>query len=126
MASRAYLEHVAIRVRDLGWHIRFFEQVFGWKVRQIDGDEAKPKQVWIGGMQLMAVPDFDGAEGRVNHIGVRCENVDAAMETAYGFEGVRADPRGRNWLVLPEGFVVELLPASTNAVATALTIHPTL
>ena len=28
--------------------------------------------------------------------------------------------------VLPEGFIVELLPASANAVATALTIHPTL
>lgn len=122
----AYLEHAAFRVRDIHWHIRFFEALFGWRVRQVDGDDANPKQVWIGGLQLMAAPDFDGFEGRVNHLGVRCGNVDAAMAIAYGFEGVRADPRGRNWLTLPEGFVVELLPASENAVAIALSVHPEL
>ena len=122
----AYLEHVAFRVRDLGWHIRFFEALFGWTVRQAEGDPAAPKQVWIGGMQLISTPDFDGTEGRVNHLGVRCADVEAAMAIAYAFEGVTADPRGKNWLTLPEGFVVELLPASGTAVAVALTVHPEL
>jgi hypothetical protein len=121
---RAYLEHTAFRVKDIGWHIRFFESVFGWTVRKIDGDEADPKQVWIGGMQLMAAPAFDGAEGRVNHVGVRCENVENAITAALSFEGVTHLDKGREWLVLPEGFIVELLPASEIAVTTALSIHP--
>lgn len=125
-APGAYLEHAAFRVRDIGWHIRFFEALFGWQVRQVEGDAAAPKQAWIGGMQLIAMPDFDGTEGRVNHLGVRCADVEAAMAIAYSFEGVTADPRGRNWLTLPEGFVVELLPASEKAVAAALKIHPEL
>lgn len=124
--SGAYLEHVAFRVRDMAWHIRFFGAVLGWTVRQVDGDETNPKQVWLGGAQLIAAPDFDGTEGRANHIGVRCADVEAAMAAAYAFEGVTADVRGRNWLRLPEGFIVELLPASPRAVSTALTIHPEL
>lgn len=122
--TQAYLEHVAFRVRDLGWHVRFFEHVLSWKVRQVDGDEANPRQVWLGGLQLIAATDFDGAEGRVNHIGVRCADVEAVMAAAYAFEGVTADPRGKNWLVLPEGFIVELLPASLRAASAALAIHP--
>ncbi|MBK9082739.1 MAG: VOC family protein [Rhizobiales bacterium] len=121
---RAYLEHVAVRVRDIGWHIGFFEALFGWTVRQVDGDSASPRQVWIGGLQLMAAPAFDGAEGRVNHLGVRCENVEAAIAIARGFAGVTALEKGPNWLVLPEGLIVELLPASDAAVAAAVRIHP--
>jgi glyoxylase I family protein len=124
LPTRAYLEHTAFRVKNIRWHIRFFETVFGWKVRQIEGDEANPRQVWIGGTQLMAAPDFDGTEGRVNHVGVRCENVDNAIAAAFTFDGVSHLDKGRQWLVLPEGFIVELLPASQAAVATALTIHP--
>ncbi len=122
----AYLEHAAFRVRDIHWHVRFFEALFGWKVRQVDGDEADPRQVWIGGMQLVAAPGFDGTEGRVNHLGVRCENIDAAMGIAFGFAGVTHLDKGRNWLVLPEGLVIELLPASEKAVAIALSVHPEL
>ena len=59
---RAYLEHAALRVRDIGWHIRFFEALFGWTIRQVDGDAASPRQVWIGGLQLIAAPAFDGAD----------------------------------------------------------------
>jgi len=121
---RAYLEHAALRVRDIGWHIRFFEALFGWTIRQVDGDAASPRQVWIGGLQLIAAPAFDGAEGRVNHLGVRCENVEAAIAIARGFEGVTALEKGPNWLVLPDGLIVELLPASSAAVAVAATIHP--
>ena len=36
-AIRAYVEHVAIRVKDIHWHIRFFYEVLGMDVREIDG-----------------------------------------------------------------------------------------
>ena len=30
---RAYLEHVAIRVKDIDWHVRFFREVLGLGIR---------------------------------------------------------------------------------------------
>jgi predicted enzyme related to lactoylglutathione lyase len=125
-ASPAYLEHTAFKVRDIHWHIHFFRKVLGWEVRQMEGTDADPYQVWAGGVQLIADPGFDGVQGCVHHIGVRCADVDAALDAAFAFEGVTHLAKGRHWLVLPEGFIVELLPASKNAVATALTIHPEL
>lgn len=134
--TRAYLEHVAMRVRDLHWHIRFFGTVFGWKIRQSEGADgtmsngeaidAHPRQVWLGGVQLISDPAFDGSEGHTHHLGVRCENVGQAMLTAYTFAGVAHLGRGPHWLVLPEGMVVELLPTSEAAVTTALRVHPEL
>jgi hypothetical protein len=32
-ATRAYLEHVAIWVKDIHWHIGFFENVLGMTMR---------------------------------------------------------------------------------------------
>ena len=44
MAS--YLEHMALRVKDLDWHIRFFEDVFDMPVRMELG-EAPNRKVWL-------------------------------------------------------------------------------
>ena len=32
--TRAYVEHVAVRVRDIHWHIQFFYEVLGMDVRE--------------------------------------------------------------------------------------------
>ena len=54
--TRAYVEHVAVRVKDIHWHIRFFYEVLGMDVREIDGPTDDPRQYWtLGGMQLMAI-----------------------------------------------------------------------
>ena len=34
MAVNAYVEHVAVRVKDIHWHIRFFGQVLGMTMRE--------------------------------------------------------------------------------------------
>lgn len=123
--KRSYVEHVAIRVRDIDWHIRFFREALGMAVREYDGPPDNPKQVWtVGGVQLMADLDFAGPEGRLAHLGVMTEDVEAALEAACAWEGVAAMPQGRNWLALPDGLCVEILPATGNAVAAALAIDP--
>jgi catechol 2,3-dioxygenase-like lactoylglutathione lyase family enzyme len=123
-AKKAYLEHVAIRVKDIHWHIRFFQEVLGMTMRDMDGTPENPRQHWtLGGMQFIAAPDFAGPEGRLAHLGVMCEDLEAALAAAQAF-GVTEMPQGRNWLRLPDGLAVELIQASPGAVARALAVNP--
>jgi catechol 2,3-dioxygenase-like lactoylglutathione lyase family enzyme len=122
---KSYLEHVAIRVKDIHWHIHFFRDVLGMTMREVDGEAANPRQVWtLGGMQFIASPEFAGPEGRLAHLGVMCEDVEAAIAAARRF-GVTEMPQGRNWLRLPDGLAVELMQAQpASAVSQALAINP--
>lgn len=122
---KAYLEHVAIRVRDIHWHIRFFENVLGMTMREVDGTADAPRQYWtLGGMQFIHDPGFDGPEGRLAHLGVMCADLDAALAAAQG-HGVNTLPQGRNWLRLPDGLALELIQAKpASCVAQALAIDP--
>ncbi|MFM2054941.1 MAG: hypothetical protein RL456_2978 [Pseudomonadota bacterium] len=122
---KAYLEHVALWVRDIHWHIRFFHDVLGMTMREVQGTEADPIQYWtLGGMQFIAKPDFTGPEGRLAHLGIMCEDVEAAIAAAHAF-GVTEMPQGRNWLRLPDGLAVELMQARpASCVAQALSINP--
>ena len=126
-STKAYVEHVAIRVKDIHWHIRFFHDVLGMTAREIDGTPENPKQYWsVGGIQLMASPDWlpaPGETGQLAHLGVMVEDLNAALTLAEPF-GVEPMSHASNWLRLPDGLVVELLQASGNAVRDALAIDP--
>ena len=123
--KQSYVEHVAIRVRDIHWHIRFFHEALGMPIRETDGPRDDPKQVWtVGGVQLMADPDFAGPEGRLAHLGVMTEDLEAALAAAGAWDGVTALPQGRNWLALPDGLCVEIIQATGDAVAAALAVDP--
>ena len=125
--GRAYVEHVAIRVRDIHWHIRFFHDVLGMTAREIDGPAESPNQYWtLGGVQLMAAPDWQPAPveaGQLAHLGVMVEDLEAALLLAVPF-GVEPLAHARHWLRLPDGLVVELLQATGHAVRDALAIDP--
>ena len=122
---KAYVEHVAIWVKDIHWHIRFFHDVFGMTLREVQGTLEEPQQYWtLGGMQFISAAEFAGPEGRLGHLGVMCEDMEAALATAWQFD-VSQMPQGRNWLRLPDGLGVEFLQASPIAsVAQALAINP--
>ena len=122
---KAYLEHVAFFVRDIHWHIRFFEDVFGMTMREVDGTPETPRQYWtLGGMQFIHMPDFEGPEGRLGHLGIMCEDVEAALAAARRYD-VRPMPQGTNWLRLPDGLAIELIQAKpASCVARARAIDP--
>ena len=121
---RSYVEHVAIRVKDIEWHLRFFREVLGMTIREVDGAADAPKQVWtVGGLQLVADPAFTGSEGRLAHLGVMTEDLETALAAATAFD-VRELPQGRNWLALPDGLCVELIQARGRAVARVLAVDP--
>lgn len=123
--KRSYVEHVALRVRDIRWHIDFFREALGMPIRAVEGAADDPAQVWtVGGVQLVADPEFSGPEGRLAHLGVMTEDLEAALAAAYAWEGVSALPQGRNWLALPDGLAVEVIQATGDSVAAALAVDP--
>jgi catechol 2,3-dioxygenase-like lactoylglutathione lyase family enzyme len=122
--KKSYLEHTAVRVKDIQWHIRFFKEALGMSIRDVEGPEDNPKQVWTtGGVQLVSDPNFEGPEGRVAHLGIMTEDLEAAIEEVYKW-GVTGMPQGRNWFELPDGLCIELLEATRNSVAEALAVDP--
>jgi catechol 2,3-dioxygenase-like lactoylglutathione lyase family enzyme len=123
--NKAYVEHVAIRVRDINWHVDFFREVLGMTIRdETGGAGSAVRQVWtIGGMQLIADPDFAGPEGRLAHLGIMVEDQAAVLRQARQW-GVKELPQGNNWLALPDGLNVEILQATGSSVSEALAIDP--
>ncbi len=121
----AYLEHVAVWVRDIHWHIRFFSEVCGMTMREVQGDVEQPAQYWtLGGLQFIHQPDFTGPEGRLAHLGIMCEDLEAVLAAAQRFD-VSEMPQGRNWLRLPDGLAVEFIQARpVQCVTQALAIDP--
>ena len=127
-SNKAYVEHVAIRVKDIHWHIKFFYEVLGMDVREIDGPTDDPRQYWtLGGLQFMATPDFEAPPcndgGWLGHLGVMVDDLDSAIAEAHKW-GVKPLPQGRNWLQLPDGLAVELIQAAPGSVAQALSVNP--
>jgi catechol 2,3-dioxygenase-like lactoylglutathione lyase family enzyme len=123
-SKHAYVEHAAIRVRDLDWHVRFFRDVLGMTVRTVDGPQDAPRQVWtIGGVQLVADTEFNGPEGRLAHLGIMVEDQTEVLREAASWDVVEL-PQGPNWLRLPDGLCIEILQATGTAVADALAIDP--
>ena len=107
--KKSYLEHTAVRVKDIQWHIRFFEQALGMSLRSVQGEREDPKQVWtVGGVQLVSDKSFEGPEGRMVHLGIMTDDLEAALEEVYKW-GVTELPNGHNWFALPDGLCIELM-----------------
>ena len=122
--SRSYLEHTAVRVKDIQWHIRFFREALGIPLRSVKGPADHPTQAWtIGGLQLVSDPDFQGPEGRLAHLGIMTEDLEAALEEVYKWN-VTQMPQGRHWVALPDGLSIELMQATGHSVAEALAVNP--
>jgi acyl dehydratase len=116
MTPKSYVEHAAIFVKDIHWHIRFFKEVLGMECREIDGTPENPNQYWtIGGIQFISNPNFDLPEGRLGHLGIVCEDMEFALEKAKAF-GVVEDYRGKNWIHLPDGLFLELMQDRGNTI----------
>lgn len=91
-------------------------------LREVHGPVDSPKQVWtVGGVQLMADPEFKGPEGRLAHLGIMTEDLEEALAAAQAW-GVRELPQGRNWFALPDGLAIELIQAHANSVAEVLAV----
>lgn len=107
--NKAVLHHAAIYVKDIKWMVGFFEEVFGMAISSVEGDIDRPNQVWLnGGIQMIARPD--GNECGIAHLGIETDQLEETLDRAYQ-RGATELPKGRNWMKLPGGLVLEILPA---------------
>lgn len=122
-SKKSYVEHVAVHVKDILWHIRFFKEALGQDIRKIRGEPENPLMVWTtGGIQLNKEPDYSNAEGALSHIGIMVENLEEAIQAAI-LLGAEPMPKGEGWLRLPEGLILELMQAKGDAVAQVLAVQ---
>lgn len=111
-------------MKDIDWHIRFFTEALNMPVRKIDGEKDNRRQVWtIGGVQMISDPDFSGPEGRMAHLGIMVEDLEAALEEVYMWN-VTGLPKGHNWVALPDGLCLELIQAKEGSVQEVLNVYP--
>lgn len=119
----AYLEHMALKVTDLEWHVNFFKEVFGMPVRNMMG-EIPYRKVWLhAGIQFNEAPDFEGLEGRADHMGIMTADVEGALEKAYKL-GAKELPQGRNWFELPSGICIEVIEGKKEVLNEILEKEP--
>ena len=48
-STKAYVEHAAIWVKEIHWHIQFFHEVLGMSLREVEGTLDAPSQYWTPG-----------------------------------------------------------------------------
>lgn len=119
----AYLEHIALKVRDFDWHVSFFQEVFDMPVRLSMG-EAPNRKIWLhAGIQLNEDVSFDNNEGRADHLGIMVEDVAVIMEKAYA-RGAKSAPQGDNWFILPSGITVEVIACRTDVMKEIVNQEP--
>lgn len=104
--KKACLDHVAVYVDDLHWYIHFFEHTLGFKERKRDEQDGILKQVWLdGGIQLIE----ETSEKQMAHIGITVPDLLETLRKMQTFN-LKELPKGANWLELPNGLVIELIP----------------
>lgn len=126
--GKSFVEHTAIYVKDILWHIRFFEEVFGMTVLHLEGTHKLPRKVWLsGGIQINEDKGFYAQEGRLAHLGITTDDLSLCLEAAYE-RGVTtmSNGQGKNWIRLPDGLCIEVLQAKENATDVYLTNQPSL
>jgi catechol 2,3-dioxygenase-like lactoylglutathione lyase family enzyme len=97
-------------VRDLEWHIDFFNNVFGMHIIQSNENEFGFRQIWFDdGLQLITTDgELYPDKGLLNHIAIAVPDVTDCLEKAHRYP-VTVLPKGANWIVLPTGLCIEIL-----------------
>ncbi len=110
------VEHVAVSVADINWHINFFNHVFGMTIIKLKGASENPEIVWLsGGIQLLNTlrPRPCG----VDHLGIVVTDLETVLSMLNDVPGV-ASVAGKdiNWKILPEGIILELIQGSVKTI----------
>lgn len=119
----AYLEHMAFKVNDLDWCVKFFQEVFKMPIRLELGEEPNRK-VWLhAGIQLNEDLNFKNTEGRCDHFALMTDDYEEVLNSCKEW-GCKVLETGDNWLEMPNGMVIELKRCESKALKTILEQKP--
>lgn len=119
----AYLEHMAFKVNDLDWCVQFFQEVFGMSIR-LELGEKPNRKVWLhAGIQLNEAVDFVNKEGRCDHFALMTNEYDDVLKECKDW-GCKSLDMGENWLMMPNGMVIELKRCDAKALDVILKQKP--
>lgn len=119
----AYLEHMAFKVNDLDWCVKFFQDVFDMPIRLSLG-QAPHRKIWLhAGIQLNEDVTFKDKEGRCDHFALMVSNYNEVLEKCKQY-GCKVLPMGENWLQMPNGMVIELKRGDKQALDTIISQKP--
>ncbi len=118
-----FVEHVAVSVTDMNWHINLFSDVFGMMVTKHKGALENPEIAWLsGGIQLLRKSQAEVCG--VDHLGIVVTDLDAVLHLLKSIPGVTpAAGKDFNWIVLSEGIILELIQGNVEAI-NLLKNHP--
>lgn len=107
------LAHVAIRVKDIDAYLDFFQYTMDINIDdQKLYDDGSVKEVWLGGIQLQHDPDYNPDTefpGQVSHIAIAVSDLEFMIQQVYQNDMAKQYGDKRNWFILPEGPIIELL-----------------
>lgn len=119
----AYLEHMAFKVNDLDWCVKFFQDVFDMPIRLSLG-QAPNRKIWLhAGIQLNEDLTFKNQEGRCDHFALMVTNYDEVLEKCKMY-GCKTLEMGENWLQMPNGMIIELKRGNQIALETIIAQKP--
>lgn len=119
----AYLEHTALKVNDIEWCVRFFEEVFEMPVRLSLGEKPNPK-IWLhAGIQLNEAVDLKIEESCLDHIALMTTDYENVLKKCAEWGCVQLS-LGENWLKMPNGIVIELKRGNNEVLETIISQKP--
>lgn len=108
--SGARIDHVALRIPRLAWHVDLFGAAFAMTVTA--EDTGNPRQVWLdGGLQLIERDTTPAAAGILAHVAIGVEEP-ARVAAALARRGCMQLQRGPRWWSLGDELVIELVDSA--------------
>lgn len=120
----AFIEHAAVRVNDLEWHIRFFREVLEMTIEKTATAADGTQNVWLkGGIQLTWRPGRS-EKSSLDHLGVVTQDLGKVMEKLRQWSSIEyiPDKPVGTWIRLPEGLTLEMFAEKDHSVEKVLAI----
>lgn len=118
---KAYIEHVAVCVKDISWSEKFFKEALNMEeTRRAFNNDGTIKSIWFrNGLQLLSA-----GSKQAHHLGLVVDNYEEAKKRMLSFDGVEhIKGKPEKWFQLPDGIVIELFQAKPNAIDSILSIN---
>ena len=104
----AQLHHIALTSANFDQTVRFYEEVFQMEVDRIAGQAPERKLWFLQGIQINEVSCECPGNGQWDHVGLKVTGKQQTLDRAFA-AGCTLVPGKKDWIVTPDGVVIELM-----------------